>query len=745
MTEELAPLLAWHDALAERQWRGLVWLAGDAEACRARALALWNAAAWGRPLWVADHPPAGVAEHGLPPGKARTRLGGEHDLIVFAAQGAGEGFDPEAFGALAGTLRAGGLLVLLTPADWGAAPDADYRRLAEHPYRVEQLSARYLARLARLLADAPEVLSWRPGILPQPPRLGEAVPVAPSPDGDCLTRDQAEAVARLVKLRRRRPLVLTADRGRGKSAALGIACARWLAAGEPRIFLTAPRPAALEALFERLAALCPEGRRQGNDFRLAASGQAVTFLAPDALMAALEAGEIDAKGGLLLVDEAAAIPAPLLGRWLGHFPRLVFATTVHGYEGSGRGFALRFREHLERQAPQWQGLRLLTPVRWAPGDPLEALTDRLLLLDAEPADPPAALSPVSTLSRRRLPLLDAEPADPPAALPPASTLSRRRLRRAELAADEPRLRALFGLLVQAHYRTQPSDLRQLLDGPGVHITSLEANGAPLGVTLCVEEGGFSAELAERVARGERRPRGHLLAQSLAAHAGSRAALRARLRRVMRIAVHGDCRRQGLGEALLAGELAQARHDGIDLLGASFGAEPGLLAFWRAAGFRTVRLGLTREAASGEHALMVVCPTSPAGEALAAALAEAFQALLPSLLAFELEALDPELALALLAEGAAAPLTPGQRRDLEDVAFAKRAPALARPALQAALRRALACGAPRDDHAWLLVAALFQGRDTAWLARTLGLSGRREVEARLRRALAALVPFLDAPD
>ncbi|WP_355661067.1 tRNA(Met) cytidine acetyltransferase TmcA [Halomonas salifodinae] len=724
IAEEVAPLLAWRTELATRRWRGLVWLAGDAEACRARALALWDAA-WARPLWVANRVPAERAEHGLPPGKARTRLGGEHDLVVIDAQGEGEGFDPEAFGALAGTLRAGGLLVLLTPADWGRQPDADYRRLAEHPYRPRQLSARYLARLARRLADAPEVLSWRPGRPPESPSLGEAAASPPSADPDCLTEDQAEAVARLVRLRRRRPLVLTADRGRGKSAALGIACARWLAAGEPRIWLTAPRPGALEALFERLAALCPEGRRQGNDFLLADTAQAVTFLAPDALMAALEAGEIGGDGALLLVDEAAAIPAPLLGRWLAHFPRIVFATTVHGYEGSGRGFALRFRERLERQAPQWQGVSLRTPVRWAPGDPLEALTDRLLLLDAEPPGPPAAL--------------------PPAALPPASALSRRRLRRAELADDEPRLRALFGLLVQAHYRTQPSDLRQLLDGPGVHVTSLEAGDTPLGVTLCVEEGGFGAELAEQVARGERRPRGHLLAQSLAAHAGSRAALRARLRRVMRIAVHGECRRRGLGEALLTAELEQARHDGIDLLGASFGAEPGLLAFWRAAGFRTVRLGLTREASSGEHAVMVVRPASLAGEALAADLGRAFQALLPSLLAFELRALEPELALALLAEGVAPPLTPAQRRDVDDVAFAKRAPALARPALQAALRRALHRGAPQDAHAWLLVAALFQGRDGAWLARTLALSGRRELESRLRQALAALVPFLDNPD
>ena len=31
------------------------------------------------------------------------------------------------------------------------------------------------------------------------------------------------------------------------------------------------------------------------------------------------------------------------------------------------------------------------------------------------------------------------------------------------------LEKLFGLLVQSHYRTTPSDLRQLLDGPGTSL------------------------------------------------------------------------------------------------------------------------------------------------------------------------------------------------------------------------------------------------------------------------------------
>src|SRR5690554_1494786 len=325
-------------ALASRRWRGLVWLSGEAGDCRRAALALWQAGGWQAPLWVAPAPPPGLPEGAcLAPGRARTRLGGEQDLLVVDAVSDGAGFDPDAFGALAGTLRAGGLLVLMTPADWGARPDADYARLAEHPWRPEQLGARYLARLARRLAEAPGVIRWPAG--------GARAPVA---DPDCLTGDQAEAVARLVGQRRRRPLVITADRGRGKSAALGIACARLLAAGEGEVLVTAPRPAAVESLFERLAALCPEGRRQGTGFLL--GERRVRFVAPDELMRLARLGEAGGAGARLLVDEAAAIPAALLGEWLDAFPRIAFATTLHGYEGSGRGFAVRFLPRLARAA-----------------------------------------------------------------------------------------------------------------------------------------------------------------------------------------------------------------------------------------------------------------------------------------------------------------------------------------------------------------------------------------------------------
>jgi len=698
-------------ALASRRWRGLVWLSGEAGDCRRAALALWQAGGWQAPLWVAPAPPPGLPEGAcLAPGRARTRLGGEQDLLVVDAVSDGAGFDPDAFGALAGTLRAGGLLVLMTPADWGARPDADYARLAEHPWRPEQLGARYLARLARRLAEAPGVIRWPAGGAPDLPPLPEVAPAvrAPVADPDCLTGDQAEAVARLVGQRRRRPLVITADRGRGKSAALGIACARLLAAGEGEVLVTAPRPAAVESLFERLAALCPEGRRQGTGFLL--GERRVRFVAPDELMRLARLGEAGGAGARLLVDEAAAIPAALLGEWLDAFPRIAFATTLHGYEGSGRGFAVRFLPRLARAAPDWQGVHLGEPIRWAADDPLEGLVNGLLLLDAEPAE----------------------------ALPDAAPV-RQALEPAALATDEPRLRALFGLLVQAHYRTTPADLRRLLDGPGVGLGALVAGEAPVGVVLTGDEGGFPAELAERVARGERRPRGHLMAQSLAAHAGSREALTARLRRVVRIAVAEPFRRQGLGRRLIEAEAERAREEGIDLLGASFGAEPGLLAFWRSRGFVTLRLGLTRETATGEHAVMVGRPLSPRGEALVDDLAARFRRALPGLLAFELNELAPEVAAALLAEGESPGLDAADRRDAEDVAFGHREPALARPALQALVRHALARGVPAGDASLcLLVAWGFQGASAERLAARLGLSGRREVTARLRQAVVALL-------
>ncbi len=120
-----------------------------------------------------------------------------------------------------------------------------------------------------------------------------------------------------------------------------------------------------------------------------------------------------------------------------------------------------------------------------------------------------------------------------------------------------------------------------------------------GMTLwLVEEGGLTSELPQAVWSGRRRPRGNLVAQSLAAHAGFVEAATLRSRRISRIAVAAEQLRQGSGQALVAAAQSQRY---VDFISVSFGYTEALWAFWRACGFTLVRVGTQREASSGWRA------------------------------------------------------------------------------------------------------------------------------------------------
>lgn len=48
---------------------------------------------------------------------------------------------------------------------------------------------------------------------------------------------------------------------------------------------------------------------------------------------------------LLIIDEAAAIPLPLVKRMVGRWP-IFISSTVHGYEGTGRSLSLKLVREL---------------------------------------------------------------------------------------------------------------------------------------------------------------------------------------------------------------------------------------------------------------------------------------------------------------------------------------------------------------------------------------------------------------
>lgn len=617
-------------------WRQTWVLAG--EAAWARKMAAGPLAGTG--LWVGSSVPNGYT--GIAARQAHRTLGQEWSVIVVDCH---EGLDPDALGIVTGTLCAGGLLLLLTPplALWHDHPDPDKQRYASFPLTGADVGGRFLQRLAGLLMQSPGVKVIEQG-QPEPeiwPSCDASVSALQQPaqhDVDCRTADQAAAVAavhRVAKGHRRRPLVLTADRGRGKSAALGIAAARLLSEGLSRIIVTAPRAAAVSALFERAEGLLSDAVRQDNALLL--TTRELRFMTPDALL------QQQPDADLVLVDEAAAIPVPTLSRLLARYSRIVFASTVHGYEGNGRGFAIRFQAELDKRTPQWRALTLETPIRYAANDPLEAWVNQALLLDAEPV----------VLS----------------VTPPVDGLTLTAVSPDTLVTDEALLRDTFGLLVQAHYQTCPADLRQLLDAPNVALWLARLDTQVVGVCVVLVEGGLDDRTAQAVAAGRRRPQGHLIPQSLAAHTGDAAFARQRTARVMRVAVHPSLQRQGIGRRLVHAACDVAREQGMDWFGASFAADAETLAFWQSVGCEAVRVGASRDSTSGCYSATLLKPLSEAALSAFSLLRQRYIAVFAHGLGDSWREMAADTAAVLLRQSAALP-PPCENDVAAALAFAK---------------------------------------------------------------------------
>ena len=672
-------------ALAHGGERRLIWLEGVEADCIARAEPLLGEAVF----WLGEGPERYAP---LPAAKALQRLGQECDTLVLNAF---SGFHPDAFGALAGTLRAGGLLLLLTPprAQWPTYPDPDRLRLVAQPEDAGRAGHGFIARLVRLLAGDPALsLSPPTGVEPWQP-LGPGRP---------LSADQAHALPAIHKVlhgHRGRPLVLSADRGRGKSALLGLAAADLLRQDPAlQIVVTAPSQATVATLFAHAAealASTPE--------RLAG----LSYVSPDRLV------QGNLQPALLLVDEAAAIPTPLLEAMLARHNRIVFATTEHGYEGTGRGFHLRFKRVLDRQTPDWQELRLAEPIRWSQHDPLEPLVFRLLGLNAEVLPPPPPTAP-----------------------------GWRQIGQDKLAEDEALLDQVFGLLVLAHYQTSPSDLRSLLESPDLDIHLLEQEQSLLGVALVAREGNIAPALARDIWAGRRRPRGHLLPQSLLAHAGFTTAGERSYARVMRIAIHPLLHRHGLGSLLLGKLETHYRALGLDYLGSAFSASADLLPFWRKAGLRVLRIGLQRDAASGSHAALLLKPLKTALEPELAEWRRRFVRQLPTLLAGELRGLDTELIWQCLSGDMVtdvAELDEFERQELMCFAHHHKPFELCQSSLQRWLAaRVTALDELVPDERRLLIASIWQYAPWSELARALKLAGKPALIKSLRTLVAWLL-------
>lgn len=671
-------LAEWLGQCRRTGWRALVHISGEQD---------WNWRTAHDVLAVAGFQDSWLmAEGGSDSVLWQNRLGGECDCLVIDARA---GFNPNAVGMASATIRGGGLLLLLTPPleQWPDFADPDYHRLCSQADSPRGMAGRFIRWSVSCLEHAgllATLIQGREPLLAPFCALDEFVPDF---------SDQQLAIAAIKRVatgHARRPLVLSADRGRGKTAALGMACAELMREKTVRIGVTAVSSNAVRTLFRHLVEKLglPDKKIADYDF----DGSMIRFYAIDRLLK--EKPALD----LLLIDEAAALPVIQLQQCVSHYNRLVFSTTIDGYEGNGRGFSLRFADQLQQAMPGVRYCHLQQPVRWAGHDPLEKLVNNLLLLDTSCQS---------------------------VAADGAVALECRELDRDALLAQPALLHQLFGLLIQAHYQTSPDDLRLLLDHPGVRIFATFTGEALLAVALVMEEGGFGQALQAQLAKG-RRFRGHILPQALYGD-GYDDAPAMTYARVLRIAVQPASRRHGVGRALVE---YISRTVVCDFVGASFSAEPSVLRFWQACGLQPARLGTHKESGTGQYACMVLRGMTEQASGLlrqkrrdwAADLAVQLPLLNNDVPAALVQRLLCGLCFVLCERDVAQAIAYAQRRR----GFEQVLPALYRSALAV-----VAAGGGDADDTGILVDRVLLQQDWQQVAERYKLAGRKAVEQTLR--------------
>ncbi|MCJ1377560.1 killer toxin resistant protein [Xylographa soralifera] len=355
------------------------------------------------------------------------------------------------------------------------------------------------------------------------------------------TVDQAKALLTFVdaiaEKTLRSTVTLTAARGRGKSAALGVAIAAAIAHGYSNIFITSPSPENLKTLFEfvfkgfdALSYLDHVDytiiQSTNPDFNKAIvrvnvhrqHRQTIQYIQP-------QDAYVLGQAELLVIDEAAAIPLPLVRKLMG--PYLVFmASTINGYEGTGRSLSLKLIQQLREQsrgglksnghegdvADRSSGkisktsesgytggrtLREITlsePIRYAQGDAVEKWLNKLLCLDA-------------TLPRSNT---NAQ------GCPHPSECQLLHINRDTLFSFHPVsekfLQQMMALYVASHYKNSPNDLQLMSDAPAhqlyVLVPPIDDDSTRLPEPLCVIQVTLEGQISKQsvlssLSRGQR--------------------------------------------------------------------------------------------------------------------------------------------------------------------------------------------------------------------------------------------------
>ncbi|WP_440059953.1 tRNA(Met) cytidine acetyltransferase TmcA [Thermogladius sp. 4427co] len=411
-----------------------------------------------------------------------------------------------------------------------------------------------------------------------------------------LTRDQVNVIKLMEEMyekpKGRKVLVVTADRGRGKSCAVAIGSVGLIyllskIKPKPRVAVTAPSPGSVQSFFTlAMKALDTLGfkynavKKSGDIIELRGSRFSIEYWEPVAVP--------KIKADLVVVDEASGIHVPMLFKiWEAH-KRSVFATTIHGYEGAGRGFSVRFLRRIKSdKLTEVLEYEMTEPIRYGMGDPVEEWSFKTLLLDAEPAE--LNEEDLKCIEEKRLKYVS---------YTPQYLFSEE---------GEEELRQLFGIYVLAHYRNEPDDLGMLADAPHHIIRAVKTETGKIVCAIQVaEEGPIPGSMIEELLKGGRIP-GNIIPDRVLKHTRLREFGELKGWRIVRIATHPSVQGKGIGSWGLSKLVEEASLKGLDWIASGFGVNEELLRFWLKNGFKVIHISPDRNPVSGEYTILVIKP------------------------------------------------------------------------------------------------------------------------------------------
>ena len=447
----------------------------------------------------------------------------------------------------------------------------------------------------------------------------------------CITQDQIEVLYDLEsfwKENKKSAFILKANRGRGKSASIGLFLSflawKFRKIGKQLLIgITAPEPSNVEILFKflkiGLRKIGIRFKEIENGIEIANGRIMIVYKRPVRIK--------EKYWDLVVVDEAAGIPIPFLYGIIKKFRKTIFSSTIHGYEGAGRGFSVRFLKGIkEEKLAKIFEFEMKEPIRYSEDDPVENWLFNVLFLNAEPVK----------IGKKE-----------------KEDIHSKRLVYEKINVDkwffenEKEVRDFIGIYILAHYRNRPKDIALLVNSPNHFPRCIKTMSGKIVNSIHLSKEGALDEKIIRAVFQREKPKGHVVPLVICRHYRNLEFGFLRGWRIVRIATHPEVMDLGIGSFALKELEKEAIENKLDYIGVSFGATSKLLRFWTRNGFIPLHISLERNTISGEYSVILVKPLSEKAKKLTEMLNYEFRLrILGSLMDVHFD-IDHEIALFLL--------------------------------------------------------------------------------------------------